>query len=97
MFIFNYGSIHFYYLNSLIHAAWSEIQFAVHHVFMSQKLKSLKEEESQPFGPSCAADSLYQYWCIGSMNLVHSFWMKFEITRPLKTWEGAFSAVQWLS
>ena len=34
---------------------------------------------------------------IGSMNLLYNFRMKFEITRHLKTWEGAFSAVQWLS
>ena len=29
------------------------------HVFMSQKMKKLNEEESQPFGPSCPGDSLY--------------------------------------
>ena len=45
-------------LKTSIHAAWFEIQYEVHHVFMSQKLKKLKEEDSQPFGPSCAADSL---------------------------------------
>ena len=60
MLIFNYGSNHF--LNKVVLTRfinpWSEIQFEVHHVFMSQKLKKLKEEESQPFGPSCAADSL---------------------------------------
>ena len=37
-------------------AAWSEIKLEVSHVFISQKLKKLKEEESLPFGPSCAAD-----------------------------------------
>ena len=37
-------------------AARSEIKFEVHHAFISQKLKKLKEEESLPFGPSCAAD-----------------------------------------
>ena len=45
-------------VNSSIHAGWSEIQFEANHFFMSQKLKKLKEEESQPFGPSCAAGSL---------------------------------------
>ena len=50
-------------LHSSIHAAWSEIQFEVHHVFMSQKQKKLKEEETQesrPFGPSCAASTILQ-------------------------------------
>ena len=39
-------------------AAWSEISFEVYHVFISQKLKKLKEEESLPFSPSSAADFL---------------------------------------
>ena len=39
-------------------AAWAEIQFEVHKVFISNKLKKLKEEESLPFGPTCAADCL---------------------------------------
>ena len=42
-----------------MHAALSEIQFEVYHVSMSEKLKHLKEEESWPFGPSCASNSLY--------------------------------------
>ena len=49
-------------------AACSEIQFKVHHVFISQKLKKLKEEESLPFSPSCApppppsmVDSIFAY------------------------------------
>ena len=46
------------YLNSSIHAAWSETQFEVYRLFMSQKLKKLNEEESQPFGPSCPGDSV---------------------------------------
>jgi hypothetical protein len=41
-----------------VFAAWSEIQFEVHQVFISQKLKKLKEDESLPFGPTGAADSL---------------------------------------
>ena len=45
-------------LNSSVGAAWSEMQFEVHHVFISQKLKKLKEEESLPFCPTGSADSL---------------------------------------
>ena len=41
-------------------AAWSEMQFEVHHGFISQKLKKLKEEESLPFFPTSSADSLKQ-------------------------------------
>ena len=39
-------------------ATRSEIKFEVHHAFISQKLKKLKEDESLPFGSSCAADFL---------------------------------------
>ena len=38
-------------------AAWYEIQFEVYHVFISQKLKKLKDEKRMQFGTSCAADS----------------------------------------
>ena len=55
-----YGSTYFKkiklcLLNSSMCAALAEIQLEVHHVFISQKLKKLKEEESLPFGPSYAA------------------------------------------
>ena len=39
-------------------AAWSEMQFEVHHIFISQKLKKLKEEESLPFCQTGSTDSL---------------------------------------
>ena len=41
-------------------ATRSEIKFEVHqhHAFISQKLKKLQEDESLPFGPSCAVDFL---------------------------------------
>ena len=57
MLSFNYGSTYFsnkVVLTKFISvcAAWSEIQFEVHHVFVSQKLKKLNEEESLPFGPA---------------------------------------------
>ena len=45
-------------LNSSMCATWSDMKFEVHHVFISQKLNKLKEEESLPFGPSCAANCL---------------------------------------
>ena len=41
-----------------MHTARFEIKFEVHHAFISQKLKKLKEEESLLFGPSCAANFL---------------------------------------
>jgi hypothetical protein len=40
-------------------SACSEIQFQVHQVFVSQKLKiKIKEEESLPLGPTSSADIL---------------------------------------
>jgi hypothetical protein len=39
-------------------AARFEIEFEVHYVFISQKLKKLIEEKSLPLGPSCDADFL---------------------------------------
>jgi hypothetical protein len=41
-----------------VRAAWSEIYFEVQQVFISQKLKKFKEEESLPFGPTGTANSL---------------------------------------
>ena len=43
---------------NLVCAAWSEIWFEVHQVFISQKFKKLKEEKSLPFGPTVSANSL---------------------------------------
>ena len=50
--------------------AWSEIKLEVSHVFISQKLKKLKKEESLPFGPSCAANFLEQWYL-----LLHPPWL----------------------
>ena len=60
MLTFNYGSA--YFLNKVVLTKFirgcrmvSEIQFEVHHVFISQKLKKLKEGGNLPFCPSCGA------------------------------------------
>ena len=65
-------------LNSSICAAWSEIWFEVHHVFISQKLKKLKEEESLPIGPSCAAACLSQWYLL--LHAEYSSWSYYHIT-----------------
>ena len=46
------------WLNSLIRAAWSEIEFEANQVFINQKVKKLKEEKSLSFGPTGSTDSL---------------------------------------
>ena len=59
-----------------MHATRSEIKFEVHHVFISKKLKKLKEEESLLFGPSCAANFLQLYL------LLHPPWFQNIIFLP---------------
>ena len=55
-----------------------KIQLEIHHVFMSQKLKKLKEEESWPFGPSCAANSgIYS-------SILHAFHLLMRQNQPYK-------------
>ena len=54
---FNYGSTYFSNKVVLTHS-FVCAAFEVHQVFISQKLKKLKEEESLPFGPTSSADSL---------------------------------------